>query len=348
MNHNTHSRHLLLTALLAVGLTLTACNPADLLGGNSASADDLDDTPVASPEPDTDDPADPAAPSEPSTPDPDPETASPDTNTPDSVADAYEKLDGLTVSVERSRAGYDRRLFKHWSDLDKDGCDTRQWVLITESLTDGQVDSRCQIVSGGTWYSTYDDKTFTDPSDLDIDHQIPLAEAWDSGADEWDAVRREQFANDTDNEYALIAVSASSNRSKSDQDPAEWLPPHTPYRCQYVIDWINVKHDWDLTVDETEKAALHSVLDNDCDNYTGPQTPTTPPAATAPAPTTTAEPSTSAPAGSEPECDPNYTGACVPDFATHGDVNCADIDGPVTVIGDDVHRLDADGNKSAC
>ncbi|MFJ9733715.1 HNH endonuclease family protein [Streptomyces sp. NPDC101171] len=96
---------------------------------------------------------------------------------------------------------------------------------------------RCAL-SGGQWYSAYDDRYISGPSGLDIDHLVPLAEAWDSGASTWTAAAREAYANDLGDDRALIAVSAASNRSKADQDPTSWLPPAVAYRCQYVTDWV--------------------------------------------------------------------------------------------------------------
>ena len=85
---------------------------------------------------------------------------------------------------------------------------------------------------------------------------IPLAEAWDSGAYGWSASRRESFANDLGVSWSLIAVSASSNRSKGDRDPAEWLPPKASYWCTYLGDWLAVKVRWSLRVDTVERAAI--------------------------------------------------------------------------------------------
>ena len=117
----------------------------------------------------------------------------------------------------------------------------------------------CSIV-GGTWFSAYDGVTTTDASSFDIDHMIPLKEAWDSGAHAWTSDRRQAFANDLTLAESLIAVSASSNRSKSDRDPAEWMPTRTAYHCTYVVAWITVKKTWNLSVDEAEYRKLEQVL----------------------------------------------------------------------------------------
>lgn len=170
-----------------------------------------------------------------------------------------ELLEDLTVADEVQRTGYKRSSFKHWSDLDEDGCNTRNEVLIEESLLAITIGPRCKLI-GGSWFSPYDGKTTTRPSSFDVDHFVPLAEAWDSGADAWSPEEREQYANDVDHRDALIAVTASSNRSKSDQDPAEWLPPREEFLCTYAATWIDIKLEWRLAVDEDELAALEEVL----------------------------------------------------------------------------------------
>ncbi|WP_331729954.1 HNH endonuclease family protein (plasmid) [Kitasatospora sp. NBC_00070] len=105
----------------------------------------------------------------------------------------------------------------------------------------------------------------TDASKIDVDHMVPLAEAWDSGASAWTAAERQTYANDLDEPRALIGVSFQSNRSKADKDPAQWLPTATAYRCTYLQDWTAIKTRWNLTVDPTEHNALRN-LASDCDN----------------------------------------------------------------------------------
>jgi len=183
--------------------------------------------------------------------DPDKADDGSDSQFPGSLAD-------LRVEAE-NRAGYDRDLFEHWIDADGDGCDTRREVLIQESLTPVTVEAACEIF-GGTWVSLYDGFKSDNPSDFDIDHMVPLAEAWDSGASSWSDSRRRDFANDLSSSYSLIAVSSSSNRSKSDGDPADWLPPDSSYLCEYVEQWIKVKQQWDLSVDEAEATAIADAL----------------------------------------------------------------------------------------
>jgi hypothetical protein len=160
----------------------------------------------------------------------------------------------LPVAAE-VRTGYDRDLFPHWIDADGDGCNTRYEVLIAEATTAPTVGSGCSL-SGGRWYSYYDNASWTAPADLDIDHMVALAEAWDSGARGWTTTRRRAYANDLGDGRPLVAVTDNVNQAKGDQDPATWMPSYAAARCRYVNEWVATKTRWRLTVDTTEKNAL--------------------------------------------------------------------------------------------
>lgn len=162
-------------------------------------------------------------------------------------------LASLVIEPEHTGGGYQRELFEHWIDVDHNGCNTRCEVLNAERRTD------LPGLSFG-WFSLYDGYTTDDPSELDIDHVVALAEAWRSGADGWDADRRRDFANDLDEPDALIAVTAATNRSKSDKDPARWQPPNRDGWCQWAGGWVKVKAKWSLSVDQAEADALHNIL----------------------------------------------------------------------------------------
>ena len=171
---------------------------------------------------------------------------------------ALGELVSLLPLANEVRLGYERSLFPHWIDADGDGCHTRREVLIVEALVAPILGADCSIY-GGQWRSLYDEIVFSDASDLDVDHVVALAEAWDSGAHEWAPDRRTRFANDLEAPWALIAVSAASNRTKSDQDPSQWLPPSAAFRCTYASMWVAVKARWWLTIDAAEQAALQEV-----------------------------------------------------------------------------------------
>ncbi|MGN5392585.1 HNH endonuclease family protein [Streptomyces sp. JL7001] len=162
----------------------------------------------------------------------------------------------LPLAVE-DRTGYQRTSFRHWNagDIPADGCNTRAEVLLAEAVVDPEIGPGCTL-TGGVWWSYYDEREVTPAGALDIDHMVPLAEAWDSGASAWTAARREAYANDQGQQASLVAVTARSNRSKADQDPAEWLPPSADALCRYGAEWTATKLRWGLAVDEAEKDRL--------------------------------------------------------------------------------------------
>jgi hypothetical protein len=169
----------------------------------------------------------------------------------------------LSVATE-VRTGYDRALFQHWIDADGDGCSTRNEVLLAEADDPPSVSGTCTL-SGGRWFSYYDRVSWTNTSDLDIDHMVPLAEAWDSGARTWTSTVRRDFANDLGDYRSLVAVTDNVNQSKGDQDPGTWLPQYD--RCRYLREFVAVKHRWRLTVDSAERASMTS-LASACTNST--------------------------------------------------------------------------------
>ncbi|MFI6333043.1 HNH endonuclease family protein [Micromonospora chersina] len=176
-----------------------------------------------------------------------------------SKATAQSQLNALTVKSEGSTSGYSRDLFPHWITI-SGTCNTRETVLKRDG-TSVVTDSSCAAVSG-RWYSPYDGATWTAASDVDIDHVVPLAEAWRSGANGWTTSRRQSFANDLSHPQ-LIAVTDNVNQAKGDQDPSTWQPPLSSYRCTYSKMWITVKYSWGLTLQSSEKSALQSML-NTC------------------------------------------------------------------------------------
>ena len=169
---------------------------------------------------------------------------------------AREQLATLTVGGPHAMRGYSRARFPLWIDQGG-GCNTRDVVLRRQGR-DVTATATCKITHG-TWISPYDNKTFTDPQKVEIDHLVPLADAWRSGADTWTETRRQDFANDLTRPQ-LIAVSSSTNRAKGDQDPSQWKPPNQDFWCQYAEDWIAVKQYWALTVTAAEKVALTEML----------------------------------------------------------------------------------------
>ncbi len=162
----------------------------------------------------------------------------------------------LKVASRTGLTGYRRARFGSGWAAAGGGCDTRDRVLQRDGRN-VHTASGCRIT--GTWTSLYDGAVLTVGRELDIDHVVPLAHAWRTGAKRWSAKRRRAFANDLRGPQ-LIAVSASSNRSKSDSAPDEWKPPRRAIWCLYARWWIRVKTIWHLTVTGRERTSLRSML----------------------------------------------------------------------------------------
>jgi hypothetical protein len=171
-----------------------------------------------------------------------------------------ELLTTLTIAPEAYPGGYRRDQFGDTWATGPDGCDTRSAVLRAESVTPAVVEG-CTVVAG-QWVSVYDAARVNEPAALDIDHLVPLAEAWASDAADWTDQQRRAFANDLDpaRPDALVAVTASANRAKGDSDPAEWMPPDPRARSWYVTAWITQKAAWHLSIDPAEHQALTTAL----------------------------------------------------------------------------------------
>jgi hypothetical protein len=181
---------------------------------------------------------------------------------PGSSTEATETLDGLEITTPGSMTGYSRKKFPHWSEADKFGwdapdpsCDSRDAALIRDGKG-VKVGKSCDVTSG-EWHDPYAGNTYSDPSKMDIDHVVPLANAWRSGASSWSQDLRERYANDPE---VLLSVEAGANRSKGDKGPEAWKPPDKGEWCDYAERWIGIKAGYDLSVNQQEKAALEEML----------------------------------------------------------------------------------------
>ena len=187
-------------------------------------------------------------------------------NTPSTDA-ARHQLSELRVHPAGSMVGYSREEFPHWSDAgefgwkipsgtpDFESCDARDAALIRDGKGE-RVEEFCDVASG-RWLDPYGGQTYTDPSDIDIDHIVPLANAWRSGASSWDTAKRESFANVPRD---LLSVDDGLNQSKGDKGPEAWKPPRKTYWCVYSKGWIGIKHYWKLSITSAEKSALKQML----------------------------------------------------------------------------------------
>ena len=173
-----------------------------------------------------------------------------------SVTTARSELASLRVAADGSMSGYSRDKLPHWITV-SGACNTRETVLKRDG-TSVVTDSSCAATSG-RWFSPYDGATWTAASDVDIDHIVPLADAWRTGASGWTTAQRQAFANDL-SDPQLIAVTDNVNQAKGDQTPATWKPPLTSYWCTYAKMWTHVKARFSLTVNSAERAALTDML----------------------------------------------------------------------------------------
>ena len=159
-------------------------------------------------------------------------------------------------------ARYNRKDWPHWIDEDYDCQNTRAEVLIESSQVPVKFKrNRGCSVSHGLWVGPYTGMTFTQASDLDIDHIVPLAHAHRTGGANWSRKQKRQFANDPDN---LLAVDDRANQQKGDKGPVRWKPPMSSYWCEYARRWQWVKRKYGLVVSERERRSLE-VMRNRCE-----------------------------------------------------------------------------------
>jgi hypothetical protein len=159
---------------------------------------------------------------------------------------------------------YERDGWPHWRDSDRDCQNTRNEVLIAESLepvvfADGR---GCKVLRG-LWKCPYTGHVFREPRGLDIDHLVPLKNAHASGGHRWTRKQRTAYANDLSDQDHLVAVAASANRAKSAQSPDLWLPRERRAWCWYARAWRRVKARWGLSMRDAERARVDD-LDRHC------------------------------------------------------------------------------------
>lgn len=155
---------------------------------------------------------------------------------------------------------YDRSLYgASWIDADGDCQNTRDEVLLVYSISPAKFKTprKCKVIEG-KWIDPYSGIAFTSPSDLDIDHIVPIAYAHRIGADKWPRSKKIRFANDLEN---LLPVWSSLNRSKGLKNPMEWMPPNKAYHCMYLRKWKVILKKYELTQDEK---LLQSLRDTSC------------------------------------------------------------------------------------
>jgi hypothetical protein len=173
------------------------------------------------------------------------------------AAAARRMLGQLKVAKALSIRGYSHRRFQPRWAHHKGTCNAREMVLARDARRIRK-NAACHPVKG-LWYSPYDGKWLKSEKQVDVDHVVPLAYAWRSGARRWSQAQRRAFANDL-TRPELIVVSHSVNMAKGGQGPQSWRPPRRAYWCRYAVSWITVKHHYRLFVTRKERVALLNML----------------------------------------------------------------------------------------
>jgi hypothetical protein len=176
----------------------------------------------------------------------------------------------LLMITEPENVSYNRSDYPHWSNI-RSCWTVREQVLFDEAqpgtavLVDSEgrtvtdVNQACEI-KGGLWIDPHTGKEFSNPSDLDIDHTIPLAYANAHGASWWDKNKKQSYANDLSYHGTLTAASKSANRTKGADGPSKYKPANEGYWCQYATDWVNISTQWQLSITQADHDALKEML----------------------------------------------------------------------------------------
>ena len=146
-----------------------------------------------------------------------------------------------------------------WVDADRDGCSTRQEVLLRDAVVAPRRGPRC-LLRGGTWRLRYDGASAVGARHLQVERLVPLREAWASGGWRWSRLRQRAFANDLGYRGSLLVASTPVARARGDQEPQQWLPARTSSSCSYLAHWVAVKWRWHLSVDAAERRYLAAEL----------------------------------------------------------------------------------------
>jgi len=164
---------------------------------------------------------------------------------------------------------YNRKVqFGTWIKDRTDGTcmDTRGKVLVRDSSSTVSYRSNGCTVASGDWDDPYSGKHFVSASDIQIDHFVPLKNAYMTGGFEWDQKKRCLYANFLGNEFHLLSVSGTENMRKSDSSPSKYMPPDRKFACVYLKHWLQVKTVWALRVTPKEASAIQArVQENSCD-----------------------------------------------------------------------------------
>ncbi|WP_413575090.1 HNH endonuclease family protein [Bdellovibrio sp. HCB290] len=142
---------------------------------------------------------------------------------------------------------------------------TRGLVLERDSKVPVTMNSNGCSVIRGEWAEPYTGRTVTEASEIQIDHFVPLKNAYVSGAHKWNFSKRCLYANFMGNDFQLLSTDGPENMRKSDNTPERYMPPNRAYACQYLQQWLKVKLIWDLGLTPPEKQVVENLIQqNNC------------------------------------------------------------------------------------
>ncbi|UOF01575.1 HNH endonuclease family protein [Bdellovibrio reynosensis] len=179
----------------------------------------------------------------------------------------------LNFEFHNERYGYTNEPYnrkKHFGGWvndprDHDCYNTRAKVLMRDSLRPVDFASNGCTVVRGHWEDPYAGRDYTYASDIQIDHFVPLKNAYISGAYKWNQTKRCLYGNFLGNDYHLLSVLGDENQTKSDKTPEEYMPPNRAYACQYLAQWLKVKLIWTLGLTPPEKdKVIELARQNNC------------------------------------------------------------------------------------
>lgn len=149
---------------------------------------------------------------------------------------------------------------------DSDCLNTRGKVLVRDSSVKTELNSAGCTVIGGEWLDPYTDGKYQKASDIQIDHVVPLKNAYQNGAWKWDFKKRCLYGNFLANDFHLLSVMGHENMKKGDKGPEGYMPPAANFKCEYLQNWLKIKLIWQLHLtDDEEKAVSSLVEENHCD-----------------------------------------------------------------------------------
>lgn len=152
--------------------------------------------------------------------------------------------------------------------------DPTQWVLASDDCLDLTeevliersavpvvwVDNLECVPSEGLWSDPYLGIDMTRTIDAEVRPLVPPEVVNQSGGADWTPATRSSFLSDTAHPATMAVLAADSGHNPRNRAPDAWRPSNQDTWCGYAVDWVAVKHRWELSVSVAEAAALNEML----------------------------------------------------------------------------------------